>query len=45
MKQLDSDYYVSPEFRDKFTVHFVKNVLDLPKMKVELATLCYVHNF
>ena len=29
----------SSEFLDKFTVHFVKNVLDLPKIKFELAML------
>jgi hypothetical protein len=39
VKQLDSDYYVPPEFLDKFTVHIVKNVLDLPKIKVELDML------
>ena len=39
MKQQDSDYYISPEFLDKFTMHIVKNVLDLPKIKVELAML------
>jgi hypothetical protein len=34
--QIDGDYYISPEFMDKFTVHIVKNFLDLPKIKVPL---------
>jgi len=33
---IDGDYYISPEFLDKFTVHIVKNFLDLPKIKVPL---------
>jgi len=33
---IDGDYYISPEFLDKFTVHIVKNYLDLPKIKVPL---------
>ncbi len=31
MKLQDSDYYIS------LTVHIVRNVLDLPKIKVDLA--------
>merc|ERR1711966_549032 len=33
---IDGDYCISPEFLDKFTVHIVKNFLDLPKIKVPL---------
>merc|ERR1711906_33902 len=33
---IDGDYYISPEFLDKFTVHIVKNYLTLPKIKVPL---------
>jgi len=33
---IDGDYYISPEFLDKFTVHIVKNYIDLPKIKVPL---------
>lgn len=32
----DGDYYISPAFLDKMTVHVVKNFLDLPKIKVPL---------
>jgi Na+/pantothenate symporter len=30
----DGDYYIAPAFLDKFTVHIVKNYIDLPKIKV-----------
>jgi len=33
---IDGDYYISPAFLDKFTVHIVKNYIDLPKIKVPL---------
>ena len=39
MKQQDSDYYISSECLDKFSVYIAKNVLYLPKIKVELAML------
>lgn len=33
---IDGDYYIAPAFLDKFTVHIVKNYIDLPKIKVPL---------
>mmetsp|Transcript_19601 Transcript_19601/g.27140 ORF Transcript_19601/g.27140 Transcript_19601/m.27140 type:complete len:418 (+) Transcript_19601:134-1387(+) len=33
---IDGDYYISPAFLDKLTVHIVKNYLSLPKIKVPL---------
>jgi len=33
---IDGDYYISPAFMDKLTVHIVKNYIKLPKIKVPL---------
>lgn len=33
---LQGDYYIAPAFMDKIVVHLVKNMLDLPKVKVPL---------
>jgi len=30
----DGDFYISPAFLDKMTVHIAKNYLTLPKIKV-----------
>merc|ERR1711904_748264 len=34
--KLDGEYYISPEFMDKMTVHIAKNFMDLPKIKIPL---------
>lgn len=33
---IDGDYYISPLFMDKLTVHITKNFIQLPKIKVPL---------
>ena len=38
----DGDFYISPAFLDKMTVHIAKNYLTLPKIKVRACARTYI---